>query len=406
MKAGSHRRSGARVDTTQEIEFFFDGKAYKGYQGDTLASALLANGIGVVGRSFKFHRPRGVFAAGDEEVNAFVQLEEGPWTEPNARATLVPLYPGLRARGQNAWPGVRFDVLSLLGLFKKFLPASFYYKTFMWPSWHFWEPVVRRMAGLGKAPTEPDPQSYQRENVHTDLLVVGAGRSGLQAVKRALEEGVQRILLVDEQEEAGGSLLASSNGKDRLWIEETMAVLAQEPRVTVLQRTTVSGYYDHNVLSAVERVSNHLGPRADTRLPRERLWRVHAARVVLATGALERPLVFPHNDRPGILLASAVAAYTHRYGLTLGQRIAFYCNNDSAWDVALSLKDAGLGVTTIVDIRQNVGDALRQRAIAAGIELYLGKAVTRTLGRRWIRQLRIRDLQAGGGVTSGRRTAY
>lgn len=394
MKAVPHRLPGARVDTTQQLEFFFDGRAYKGYRGDTLASALLANGVAIVGRSFKIHRPRGVFAAGKEEVNAFVQLEDGAWTEPNARATLVPLYPGLRARGQNAWPSVRFDLLSLLGPFKKLLPASFYYKTFMWPSWHFWEPVVRRMAGLGRAPTEPDPQRYQRENVHTDLLVVGAGRSGLEAVKRALDEGVQRILLVDEQEEAGGSRLASPAREDRAGVEEMMALLAQEPRVTVLQRTTVSGFYDHNVLSAVERVSNHLGPQADTQLPRERLWRIHAARVILATGAHERPLVFPHNDRPGILLASAVAEYTHRYGLTLGQRIAFYCNNDSAWETALALWEAGVGVAAIIDVRREVGDALRQRAVATGIDLYLGKAVTRTLGRRWIRQLRIRDLDA------------
>ncbi|QIB67071.1 2Fe-2S iron-sulfur cluster-binding protein [Kineobactrum salinum] len=395
MKKTGQRLPHARVDTTRAVDFQFDGRRYRGFHGDTLASALLANGVGVVGRSFKLHRPRGVFGAAREETNALIQLESGGYTEPNARATLVPLYQGLEARGQNAWPSVRFDLFGLIGLCKRLLPASFYYKTFMWPSWHSWEWLVRRVAGLGKAPAISDPHTYIKQNVHADIVVVGAGRSGLQAALTAAADPDCRVLLIDEQEEPGGTLLASPAGEDRQWLAEAMSSIAALDNVTLLSRTTVNGYYDSNVLAALERVTHHLGP-VTSEQPRERFWRIFAGRVVLATGAIERPLVFPHNDRPGIMLASAVREYTHRYGLTLGERVVFYSNNDSAWRTALELAEAGVPVAAIVDIRASVEPALQQRAQDAGIIQRLGTAVTHTRGRHGVRTLVLHSLAANG----------
>ena len=395
MKKTVERLPGSRVNAEQPIFFTFDGQPYRGYEGDTLASALLANGVDVVGRSFKVHRPRGVFGSGKEETNALVQLESGAFTEPNARATLVPVYSGLSARGQNAWPSVRFDVFSILRCFKRVLPASFYYKTLMWPSWHTWEGLVRRIAGLGKAPTTGDPQTYVKQNVHADVVVIGAGRSGLQAALEAAVDPACRVLLIDEQEEPGGALLASPAEDDRQWLENALEQVVAADNITLLARTTVNGYYDHNVLAALERVTNHLGPVTGD-APRERFWRIFAGRVILATGALERPMVFPNNDRPGIMLASAVREYTHRYGLTLAERIVFYTNNDSAWRTALELVEAGVGVDAIVDIRAEVNAQLKQDAERKGLALHLGTAVTDTRGRSGVRKLVLHRIAPDG----------
>lgn len=395
MKRTERRLPHARVDSGRVLGFRFDGRTYEGLAGDSLASALLANGVDVVGRSFKLHRPRGVFGSGKEETNALVQLESGGYSEPNARATLIPLYEGLEARGQNAWPNVRGDVFGALGLFKRLLPASFYYKTFMWPSWHRWEWLVRRVAGLGTAPRAADPQKYLKQNVHADVVVVGAGRSGLEAALAASRDPQCRVLLIDEQEEPGGRLLASPAAADRSWLEDALREVTARDNITLLRRTTVNGYYDNNVLAALERLANHRGPAADGAV-RERFWRIFAGRVVLATGALERPLVFPNNDRPGIMLASAVREYCHRYGLSLGERVAFYTNNDSAWRTALELADAGVPVVAIVDIRATVDSELSQRARAAGIQLYPGTAVTNTRGRAGLRRLVLHRLAERG----------
>ena len=294
MKRTVQRLQNARVDTDQPLSFWFDGRPYRGYAGDTLASALLANGVDVVGAACRTGHE--VPGAGKEETNALVQLESGAYTEPNARATLVPLA-GLRARGQNAWPNVA-DLFALMGAFV--LPASFI-TTFMWPNWHTWEWLVRRIAGLGTAPEGPDPQTYIKQNVHADLVVIGAGRSGLQAALEAAADAECRVLLIDEQEEPGGALLASPSEADIQWLRDTLERIAAQKNITLLSRTTVNGYYDNNVLAALERVTNHLGPLTDDQ-PRERFWRIFAGRVVLATGALERPMVFPNNDRPGIML--------------------------------------------------------------------------------------------------------
>lgn len=396
MKKTAQRLPGAKVDTSQPVTFTFEGQDYQGFAGDSLASALLANGVSVVGRSFKVHRPRGVFGSGKEETNALVQLESRAFTEPNMRATLVPLYQGLQARGQNAWPNVRFDLFGLLGLFKRVLPASFYYKTFMWPTWHTWEGLVRHIAGLGEAPGEADPQRYIKQNIHAELVVVGAGRSGMKAaLDAALAAPDSRVLLIDEQEQPGGRLLASPDAQDVELLQQLLARLEDLDNVTILTRTTVNGYYDGNVLAALERVSNHLGPVADDK-PRERFWRIFAGRVVLATGALERPMVFPNNDRPGIMLASAVREYSHRYGLTLGERIVFYANNDSAWHTALALAGAGVPVANIVDIRHQVDSQLLDRARDAGIATLTATAVVNTRGRSAVRRLDLRSIAADG----------
>ncbi|MFO7552996.1 MAG: 2Fe-2S iron-sulfur cluster-binding protein, partial [Haliea sp.] len=403
MKRSRQRLPHARVDTGQPLTFRFEGETLRGYAGDTLASALLANGVSIVGRSFKLHRPRGVFAAGREDANALVQLEHGAWSEPNARATLTPLYEGLVAKGQNAWPSPARDLLAALGLLKKVLPAGFYYKTFIWPDWKYWEGLVRRLAGLGRAPTAPDPQYYLKQTVHAEVVVVGAGRAGLEAALAAAQDPACRVLLLDEQEEPGGSLLASPDPVDRALLASLLERIARCPNLTLMPRTSVNAYHDHNLLAALQRIGTQLGPQADPVAPREIFWRIFAGRVVLATGALERPLVFPHNDRPGIMLAGAVREYSHRYGLTLGERIVFFCNNDSAWHTALELAEHGVQVAAIVDVRPRVAPELLRRATVAGIVDRLGYSVVHTRGRRALRQLVIRRLSDGGDRLQGPR---
>src|SRR5471032_343189 len=297
---------GARSnDTCKKIEFEFDGKSYQGLEGDSLAAALIANGVDIVGRSFKLHRPRGIMGAGVEETNGLVQLESGEFDEPNVRATLMPLYPGLRAASQNAWPNAEHDVFGVLDAFQRLLPASFYYKSMMWPNWHFYERFVRPIAGLGKAPKLPDGQKYQKRNVHCDLLIVGGGPAGLAAALVAGHAGL-RVIVEDDREDFGCALLAERFEVDgapaKRWVENTVAHLRQLPNVQLLPRTNVSGYYENNFLVAAERVSNHLGPKAQKRQLRERLWRIRSNSVILATGAIERPLVFANNDRPGVML--------------------------------------------------------------------------------------------------------
>ncbi|MEQ8264114.1 2Fe-2S iron-sulfur cluster-binding protein [Pseudohaliea sp.] len=395
MSAPTTRLPHARVDTDKPLTFEFDGRRYQGFEGDSLASALLANGVTVVGRSFKLHRPRGVFGRGKEEPNALVQLEAGHRTEPNARATLVPLYEGLRARGQNAWPSVSFDLFGVMGAFKRVLPASFYYKTFMWPSWHSWEWLVRRVAGLGKAPNGADPDYYLKQNVHADVVVVGAGRSGLTAALEAAADPARRVLLVDEQEQVGGSLLASPEAADRGWLADAVQSLDTVGNLTVIPRCTVNAYYENNILAAVERIASH-GSREEGARPRERFWRIFAGRVILATGAIERPMVFPDNDRPGIMLASALREYVHRYGVVPGTQLVFYTNNDSGWRTALELTSVGVPVAAIVDIRHDISAELQQDATEQGIAAYTARVITGTRGRGGVRRLTLHHLHSNG----------
>ncbi len=388
-----------RVDQAKPVTFNFDGKVYQGLAGDTLGSALLANGVRIVGRSFKLHRPRGLMAAGRDEPNALVQLESDSFDEPNARAPLVPLYDGLTARGQNAWPNVKFDVLGALGLLQRFLPASFYYKSMMWPSWHFYEWAVRRLAGLGKSPKVRDAQTYYKRNAFCDVLVVGGGKAGLSAAVEAAEAG-QRVILLDDQEEFGGWLLSDTAMIDGIsptaWVDAQLEKLGSCPDVTIIPRTTGTGYYDHNFVSAVERLTNHVGPTADPESPRERLWRIRAAKVVLATGAMERPLVFADNDRPGVMLASAVQTYVNRYGVSPGNNFVFLTNNDSAYRTAFSVHQAGLNVAAVVDMRPRGSSEWEARLQQVGIEVISGHGIASVIGRRGVKGVKLAPHQGDG----------
>lgn len=375
----------AAHDTGKPVNFRFDGRPMVGREGDTLAAALLANGVSIVGRSFKLHRPRGIMGSGVEETNALVQLESGGFAEPNVRATMQPLYEGLTASSQNAWPSVRWDALGMLDAVQRLLPASFYYKSMMWPSWHFYERFVRPIAGLGKAPQQRDAQTYQKRNLHCDVLIVGGGPAGLSAARAAAQHGL-RVVLADDKEAFGGSLAGERytlGGAPALrWAEDVVRELSALPNVRLLPRTTVSGYYEHNFLAAAERVANHLGPRGQSAKLRERLWRIRAKRVLLATGALERPLVFPSNDTPGIMLASAVRYYLNRFGLVPGRRVVLATNNDDAYRTAFDLNAAGIRDITIVDTRSTPDETLLQQVEACHIKLYQGFTIRAVKGRR------------------------
>ena len=393
---------GGRIDRKRPLSFRFNGKGYQGYAGDTLASALLANGVCVVGRSFKYHRPRGVLSAGAEEPNAFVQLASGPRSEPNPRATQIELFEGLEAASVNAWPSVDRDVMGVLDRAAALLPAGFYYKTFKWPRrlWHTYEFVIRHAAGLGKAPREPDPDRYEKCHVHCDVLVVGAGPAGLAAAIAAGRAGA-RVILADEGAELGGALLA---GTDLIggapaadWVAACAAELDSLPEVRVLRRTTAFGYYDHNYLVLLERVADHLAPGdRPANGPRQRLWKVRAKEVVLASGAIERPLVFADNDRPGIMLAGAVRTYLNRYGVKPGARAVVVTNNDSAYACANDLVQAGVTVAAVVDARETPDGPHVTALRSHGIEIIGGHTVTRAEGAKRVRRVTVRPLGGGG----------
>jgi sarcosine oxidase, subunit alpha len=367
--------AGGRVDRARNLAFRFDGARFEGLAGDTLASALLANGVHLVGRSFKYHRPRGIMTAGAEEPSALVTVRrDAARVTPNLRATQVELYEGLVAESQNRWPSLRFDVGRAGDFLSAFFPAGFYYKTFMWPraAWAtLYEPLIRRAAGLGRAPSQPDPDRYAQRFAHCDVLVVGAGPAGLAAALAAGEAGA-RVILCDEQATAGGSLQDGGGGaidglRPDAWLEQALARLAALARVRVLTRTTAFGYFPHNHLGLVERLTDHLGGVAPG-AARERLWQVRAREVVLASGAIEQPVVFPGNDRPGVMLAGAARTYLHRYGVRAGTRAVVVTATDSGSLAARELEAAGVEIAAIADLRQGarVGGTrgnLRVRAI-------------------------------------------
>ena len=396
---------GGRVDREQEISFTFNGKSYTGLAGDTLCSALLANGIHMVGRSWKYHRPRGVMSAGAEEPNAIFQLEKGNRTIPNARGTQVELYRDLDASSVNCWPSLDFDLLSINSKFSRLMPAGFYYKTFMWPKamWMHYEHFIRKASGLGEAPHENDPDRYEHAHQHCDVLVVGGGVAGLSAALAAGRAGA-RVLLADEQAEAGGMTLASRAQIDDVdacqWIEAAVAELEQMPEVTVLTRSTVFGYHDYNFLTINQRLTDHQ-PLAERSGGREKLWQVRARQVVLATGAAERPLTFANNDRPGIMLASAVSAYANRYAVKPGNRAVVFTNNDSAYQSALDLNAAGVEVVAVVDARPDSTSEIASTVRNAGIQVINGSLVVDTSGSKRLRSVRIMRLSADGSSVSG-----
>ena len=348
--------TGGRIDRDKPLSFTFDGKQYGGFKGDTLASALLANGVRVVGRSFKYHRPRGILAAGAEECNALVTVGQGGLEEPNVRATLQPLYDGLTARSQNCWPSVKFDIGRSLDYLHFLWPAGFYNKTFIWPHWHWYEGFIRRLSGLGKLPPGDDPDHYTHHNVHCDVLVVGGGPAGLGAALAASEHGL-RVVLIEQDSLLGGSLLwneGSINGEQgSVWLEDSVRVLRQRDNVTLLTNTTASAWFDHRMVIASETISDRR-VAGEGGGPRQRLWKVHARAIVLATGAIEQPLVFANNDRPGIMLASAAQSYCSRYAVALGKRVVIATNNDSAYGVAGALMSAGIDVVAMIDSRQKL----------------------------------------------------
>ena len=396
---------GGRIRRERTVRFRFDGVGYQGVEGDTLASALLANGVHLMGRSFKYHRPRGVLGAGADEPNALVEvMRDAGRTAPNLRATQVELYEGLEARSQNRWPSLAFDVGAINDRMAPFIPAGFYYKTFMWPrkAWdRLYEPVIRKAAGLGEAPTAPDPDTYLNRYAHCEVLVVGAGPAGLSAALAAAQGG-GRVILVDEQGEPGGSLLAEADARIdglsvRDWIARTMTALQAQPKVTVLTRATAFGYFAHNLIAVSERLTDHL-PTPAAGAARERLWQIRAGQVVIAAGAHERPLVFPDNDRPGVLLAGAARTYLNRYGVLPGRRVVIATGHDEAYRAAIDLSRAGVEVAVIADLRPRPTGPLVEQARALGLPIRTGCAITGTRGGLRVTGARLSAILAAGKV--------
>jgi heterotetrameric sarcosine oxidase alpha subunit len=387
-------KSGGAIDRTRPVGFSFDGTRLQGFAGDTLASALLANGQRLVARSFKYHRPRGIMGAGLEEASALVTIGSGAHATPNTLATTEELIDGLEAHSQHCWPSLAFDLGAINQLFAKLFSAGFYYKTFMGPgksprSWLFYEHFIRRAAGLGAASRVPDPDRYESREAFCDLLVIGAGPAGLEAARVAAEAGLD-VMLAERDFRLGGALLHERDGLDG---EATEAWLAQRerqldaPNVRILRRTTVFGLYDNGVAGMVERLVPVAGVR-------ERFWVVRAKRIVIAAGAMERPLVFGGNDRPGMMLASALRAYANRWAVTAGSSAVIATNNDSAYAAACDL--ARVGVSTILlDARDTVSDRLRERSKIAGVDLRLGRVPLRAVGRGGVRGVEISGVDGG-----------
>jgi len=391
--SGHRLDSGGLVDRAAPVGFTFDGRAMRGLAGDTLASALIANGVRLVARSFKYHRPRGIVTAGCEEPNALVSLGTGGRHEPNIQATMVPLAEGLRAASQNRWPTLGLDLRALAGLAGPALSAGFYYKTFMGPTpraWMWFEPFIRRAAGLGRAPGAPDPDGYDRRNHFTDVLVIGAGPAGLAAAAAAAAGGL-RVTLADQAPGPGGL----RRGTDGGWSEARWRALAGTG-ATLLAGTTVFGHYDDNTFGAIEQTGaseRELGAG----LPRQRFWTIRASHVVLATGAHERPLVFPGNDRPGVMLADSIRRYAVEHGVATGRRLALFTNNDSAYGAARALHAAGVGLVALIDQRLRPPERCHAVAGALDIPLLTGHTVTATHGARGLSAISVAPVSGGRG---------
>ena len=391
------------IDRSQPVRFTFDGKPVEGFKGDTVASALLANDIRLVGRSFKYHRPRGVVTAGSDEPNGLITVGQGAEQSPNTRATVQEIFDGLQVRSQNAWPSLRYDAMAVNDLLSPFLAAGFYYKTFMWPR-SFWEklyePIIRRAAGLGALSGLPDPDRSEKAFSHCDVLVIGAGPAGLMAALTAAKAGAD-VILATEDSRPGGRLLAETEEIDAMpgaeWADRMRAELTAFPNLRLMERTTVTGAYDQGTYGALERVSQHQVP-GDA--PTTCFWRIAARSTILAAGALERPIAFPDNDRPGIMGAGAMRAYLNRWGVVPGSRIAVFGNNDDAHRTAADLAAAGVEVAALIDTR----------ADATSTEdwpFHAGATVTGTKGRHGLAKITIDrpngtlEVEAEGLAVSG-----
>ncbi|WP_295075289.1 sarcosine oxidase subunit alpha family protein [Tabrizicola sp.] len=392
-------KGGRLINRTAPVEFTFNGKRLKGFQGDTLAAGLLANDQMLVGRSFKYHRPRGIVASGPEEPNALVNLGSGARLEPNQRTTTTELFDGLESTSQNHWPSLEFDVGVVNNYAARFMPAGFYYKTFIHPrpAWkHLFEPIIRRAAGLGKAPTEGDADRYEQAYAFCDVLVVGAGVAGLKAAKAAADAG-KRVILLEQTPVLGGRAPVDDTEVDGkpvdAWIAAVEADLMSRDNVTIRTRTCGFGVYDHGYVLADERVADHTP--GDGR-PKHRLWRIRTAKIITATGAIERPLSFAGNDIPGVMLAAAVRDYVVNFAVSPGDRTVVVTNNDSAYQTALALKAAGLDVPAILDARETADGPLPQAARAAGIRVLTGKAIAKVKGGKRVSGVAI-CAQAGEG---------
>ncbi len=404
--SGRIQHKHARVDFKRPLTFSFDGTQYQGFAGDTLASALLANGVKIVARSFKYGRPRGIVGAGAEEPNSLVQIDVGARTTPDLKSTQVELYDGLVAARTSGWPSLAFDLKSVGGQFSRFMPAGFYYKTFKWPAkfWPLYENIIRRAAGYGKSPIVADTETYDHQHHHVDLLVVGGGACGLLAALMAGRSGVS-VILLDDQSEMGGYLLSTPNttigGKSAIeWRDNITAELRSLPNVTMLSRTTAFGLHDLNMIQAVELCSDHL-PHSARKLEqrRERLHRIRAIQVVLATGAFERPLVFGNNDLPGIMTASALATYFNRYGVLCGQNALIFTSNDGVYQTAADLALAGISVN-LVDTRININPEWQARFDQLKIKLYAGYGIAQATGTSLVQGAQLVKLDSQANIVN------
>jgi len=389
------------VDQTNIISFKFNDQTLHGFKGDTLASALLANNIHLIGRSFKYHRPRGIMTCGSEEPNAIVQVgNDTSLTEPNTRATEIELYEGLEASSQNCWPSVNFDIGAINNLFSPLIPAAFYYKTFMWPVsfWEKYEYFIRKSAGLGKSPTEPDKDIYDHRHMHCDVLVVGGGISGIIAAKTAAKNNLNTVLL-DDKNNLGGTTLFQNNECFKInnfysneWLRKEIENLNSIKNLTVKTRTTLAAYHSYNYLLARENLTDHLSLNEKKDKIRQRLWKIRAKKVIIATGAMERPLIFNNNDRPGIILSSSIKKYLDYYGVKCGQKISLFTNNDTAYETAISLNESGVTVNSVIDIRNKSNSLIVKQAEKLGIKIYWNHTVVNTNGYKRINSIELMKL--------------
>ncbi len=375
---------GGLINRNKKISFTFNGKKYFGYEGDTLASALLANGVHLVGRSFKYHRPRGFFGAGVDEPYAIVQMNRNNEVDPNVRATEQELFEGLEAKSVNCWPNVDFDIGAINNFLNKFFPAGFYYKTFMWPK-SFWykiyEPIIRKAAGFGAASIKHDKERYEHKYEYCDLLIAGSGPSGLASAYAAAQNGA-RVILAEDKSRFGGSLLTSDvtigNQSGQEWAEKIISELKSMPNVVVKNRSQVFGYYDHNMLVMSERVSDHL-PKTDKYIPKQRLWYIRAKEVVISSGSIERPLVFGNNDAPGVMLSSAAKEYLKIYGVLVGKKPIIFTNNDSGYETAIEFKKNGID-PIILDTRKKASSEIIKEAKELNINIKFSYVVVAAKG--------------------------